>query len=138
MANKDDKKPTVDSLAGDVRQIRDDLQDVRAELHKTNHRIDETNSRIDETNLKLDETNRQLGETHRLAEKAYRLADETNQQVAGLRADFVDFKSDVTQGFEAVTSAVLDVRNLLAERLDDRERIDDHERRLRILESKTG
>lgn len=73
----------------------------------------ETNSRVDQTNARLDETNTNLATlARRQTETEVRLATE----------------------IVALASAVNGVRDVLHERLDDRTRVDDHERRIRALE----
>ena len=93
-----------------LKQIRDEIVATRSDLGA---RIDGTNQRIDGTNgglLALESKVDALA--HRQTESELRLATEV----------------------VAVARAVEGVRELLRERLDDRDRIDDHERRLAALE----
>jgi hypothetical protein len=50
----------------------------------------------------------------------------------------VEGQARLTTEVVAVADAVRSVADLLRERLDDRNRVDDHERRIRALERKVG
>lgn len=103
--------PTTENLTLQVlKQIRDEIVATRSDLAG---RIDGTNHRIDATNLGLVAVESKVDAlAHRQTESELRLATEV----------------------VAVARAVEGVRDLLRERLDDRDRIDDHERRLAALE----
>ncbi len=59
-------------------------------------------------------------------------------QVEGLREDMRDGHVRLATEVIAVADVVREVRDLLASRLDDRARLDDHESRLARLEKKVG
>lgn len=58
----------------------------------------------------------------------------TNERLEAVERRQVASETRLATELVAVASAVGSVRDLLAARLDDRERLDDHERRLRALE----
>ncbi len=86
------------------------LTQIRDAVTATNDRLAETNTRLDETNANVAALARRQTETE------VRLATEIIE----------------------VARAVHGVRDLLRERLDDRDRVDDHERRIGALERKTA
>lgn len=90
------------------------LREIRDELKETRRdlkaEIAQTNARLDQTNARLDHLER------RHHEGEVRLATE----------------------LLAVVDAVKQVQQLLATRLDVKEKVDDHERRLIRLEERTG
>ncbi len=90
------------------------LQEIRGEIRQLrddmNERIGETNSRLDSTNEHLESLGRRQTETE------VRLATE----------------------IIAVAQAVKDVKDLLHENIDVRPRVEDHERRLSLIEERLG
>lgn len=86
------------------------LEQIRDEVVGLRAEVRETNTRIEETNAKVDVLARRQTETE------VRLSTE----------------------LVAVTSAVNGVRDLLRDRLDQRDRVDDHERRLMALERRSA
>lgn len=93
------------------------LKQIRDAVTTTNVRLDETNARLGATNERLDGTNANMAAlARRQTEMELRLATE----------------------IIAVASAVNGVRDLLRERLDDRQRVDDHERRIGALERESA
>jgi len=82
------------------------LEQIRDEIRVTNERLAGTNTRVDGVVQRMDRMEK------RQIESEMRLSTELT----------------------AVVGAVNGVRDLLRERLDDRDRLDDHERRLRMLE----
>ncbi len=82
------------------------LKQIRDEARKTNERLDQTNERLDQTNERLGKLE------HRQSETEVRLASE----------------------LVALSKAVDGVRDLLATRLDLKEKVDEHERRIVALE----
>jgi chromosome segregation ATPase len=90
------------------------LGEIRDELRGTNQRLDGTNARLD-------------GSVHRLDARIDDLRREVHEGNVRIGTELV-----------AVAKAVHDVKDLLHERLRDRDRIDDHERRLSQLEKKVG
>jgi chromosome segregation ATPase len=97
-----------------LEQIRGEVVGLRGELRETrtalSDRIDQTNARIDHMSDKVDT-----------------LATRQTQTEIRLATELV-----------AVSRAVEGVRDLLRERLDERDRIDDHERRLAALERRSA
>lgn len=101
---------TVDLTVKLLEQIRDEIRTTRTDLAA---RLDGTNARVDGLSERLDGTNGRLdGLERRRTESELRVATE----------------------LVALSGAVRDVKDLLRERLDDRDRIDDHEKRLQALE----
>lgn len=97
------------------------LREIREEIRGTNERLDRTNERLDRTSDRME------AHAERLDGRIDRLADTMHQGHVRLATEVV-----------AMAQAVGEVRDLLRDRLDDRGRIDDHERRLRHLEHKVG
>ncbi len=91
-------------------EIRDEIRGTRADL----------NARLDQTNACLDQTNARLGETN---EKVDLLARRQTQTEVRLATEIV-----------ALAGAVDRTNRLLRERLDDRDRIDEIDRRVTALE----
>jgi hypothetical protein len=90
------------------------LKGIREELRGTNARIDGTNERLDRG---IDESNQRFGHLERTqTETEVRLATE----------------------LAAVTGAVHEVRDLLREDRQLKQRVDDHERRLAAVEARVG
>ena len=93
-----------------LKQIRDEVAGVRAEVRDVKNELRE--SRV-ELGTKIDETNARVE----------RLARRQTESEMRLAIEVV-----------AVSRAVNDVRDLLRERLDERVRVNDHERRITALE----
>ena len=55
-----------------------------------------------------------------------------------LRSEVVQMREDVTHELRGVSAVLVDVRDLLRDRLDVRDQVVDHERRLTALEKRTG
>jgi len=55
-----------------------------------------------------------------------------------LRGEVVQMRDEVTHELRGVSAVLVDVRDLLRERLDLRDQVGDHERRLTALEKRTG
>lgn len=104
----DDTSPLLSAL----REIRDEIRE----------RVGETNEHLTTQTERLDRID---GRIDRIDGRIDGLADAMRQGHLRLATEVV-----------AVAQAVGEVRDLLAERLDDRGRLDDHERRLRHLEQK--
>jgi hypothetical protein len=102
------------------------LKDIRDGVRGTNTRIDATNARIDETNARLDAR-----------------IDETNVRLdtglAGLRKQQAQTEIRLATELVAVSTAVRDLTEVLRARDGGlRARVEDHERRLDVLEKKSG
>jgi hypothetical protein len=93
-----------------LKGIREDIQGVRDEVRITNGRLDVTNGRLDETNTRIDRLDR------RHVEADVRLSTE----------------------LLALTSTVREVRDLLRDDRGVRDRVDDHERRIGVIEGRLG
>ncbi len=100
------------------------LREIRTELRGTNQRIDGTNNRLDATNERLEATNERLEATH--------------QEVRALARRQTESEIRLSTELTALARVIGDVRDLLRDRLDLRDRVDDHERRLHSLEGRTG
>jgi hypothetical protein len=97
------------------------LKQIPDAVTGTNVRIDETNARLEQMDVRL---------TARL--------DETNAAVAALARRQTETEVRLSTEIVEVARAVNGVRDLLRERLDDRGRVDDHERRIGELERKSA
>lgn len=101
---------TTDRTVKILEQIRDEIRGTRQSL----------SARIDTTNERLDGTNRRV--------------DGLAQQIERVEKRQIESEVRLSTELTAVVGAVNGVRDLLRERLDQRDRLDDHERRLRVLE----
>ncbi len=93
------------------------LEQIRDEIRGTNQRVDqlrtELSARIDDTNTRLDH----------LDDKVDLLARRQTETEVRLATEIV-----------ALAGVVREVKDVLAKRLDDRDRVDDHEQRIQALE----
>ncbi len=89
------------------------LKQIRDEARKTNERIDQTNQRLDQTNQRLDQTNQRLD----------RLERRQNEAETRLATELL-----------AVVGAIHELRDTIKDQLEVKKRVDDHERRLTLLE----
>ncbi len=64
--------------------------------------------------------------------------DQTNEKVDVLARRQTETEVRLATELVAVAQAVTSVRQIIGEKLDDRRRVDDHERRLGVLERKAG
>ena len=93
------------------------LREIRDELKGTNQRLDRVEARVAGVEERVGGVEGSIGSLERRhAETEVRLATE----------------------LVAVARAVTEVRDLLRDRLDDRDRVDDHEQRLRAIEQRLG
>jgi predicted RNase H-like nuclease (RuvC/YqgF family) len=90
------------------------LGEIRDELRGTNQRLDGTNDRLDANVQRLD------------------------ARIDDLRREVHEGNVRISTELVAVAKSVDDVKTLLLERVQNRDRIDDHERRLERLEKKVG
>lgn len=90
------------------------LVEIRDELRSTGERLD-----------------------HRIDSLDHRI-DSLDHRVGSIERELHDSSVRVSTELIAVSSVLTDVRDLLRARLDDRDRLDDHERRLLELEQKVG
>ena len=100
------------------------LKQIRDEVRKTNQRLDQTNERLDQTNVELRGTK---DEVHGLGERADSLERRQLETETRLATEIV-----------AVAQAVREVKDLLAQRLDLNDKVQDHEKRIVVLEHRTG
>lgn len=105
---------TLEVLKGLRADLNAGLNGLRADV---NARLDQTNSRLDGTNARLDETNARL-------ERLERRQTEGEIRVA----------TELT----AVANAVGTLKDLLAQKLEVRDHVVDHEKRLVAVEKKLG
>jgi hypothetical protein len=92
------------------------LREIRAELNGTNRRLDATNEHLDGTNERL---------------------EATHQEVRALARRQPASEIRLSTELTALARVVGEVRDLLRDRLDLRDRVDDHERRILTLEGRT-
>lgn len=93
-----------------ITEMRGEMREMRGEMREMQRGLSELQQEVRGTNARVDETNT------RLVHMELRLATELT----------------------AVVAAVCSVRDLLAVRGDDRDRIEDHEQRLKALERKAS
>lgn len=124
MTERRDKKDTgnvaeltLEVLKGLRVELKAGLDGLRSDVQSTNARLDQTNSRLDQTNVRLDETNTRL-------ERLERRQTEGEIRVA----------TELT----AVAVAVGTLKDLLAQKLEVRDHVIDHEKRLVAVEKKIG
>ncbi|MBN8616173.1 MAG: hypothetical protein J0L92_36625 [Deltaproteobacteria bacterium] len=89
------------------------LEQIRDEIRGTNQRVDHLGVCLEETNRRLDATN----------DKVDLLARRQTEAEVRLATEIV-----------ALAGVVREVKDVLAKRLDDRDRVDDHEQRIQALE----
>lgn len=126
------------------------LKEIRDGVCRTNERLDRTNERLDQTVNRLDETVERLD---RMVERQDRTDERQDQMLARMdqmaerqdqtvdclnRLERRQAESEIRLATELteVVQAVKDVHTLLATRLDLRDRVEDHERRLSALEQR--
>jgi vacuolar-type H+-ATPase subunit D/Vma8 len=102
--------PKVDATLPVLREIRDQIKGTNSRLETLEHRFESLEYRFVSFEGKVESLERR------------QVATETR-----LATELI-----------AVASAVKDVRDLLRDRLDDRGRVDDLERRLAVVERKVG
>jgi chromosome segregation ATPase len=126
---------TTDMTVKLLEQIRDEIRGTRESLST---RIDATNERLDATNERLDATNKQTNEridgTNARLDGMNARALGVTQRLDRMEKRQIESEMRLSTELTAVVGAVNGVRDLLRERLDERDRLDDHERRLRVLE----
>ena len=115
---------TLEVLKGLRTDLNAGLNGLRADVQSTNARLDQTNARLDQTNARLDQTNSRLDETNTRLERLERRQTEGEIRVA----------TELT----AVANAVGTLRDLLAQKLEVRDHVVDHEKRLVAVEKKLG
>jgi hypothetical protein len=89
-----------------------------------NLRLEDVNLRLEDVNLRLEDVNLRL--------------EGNTAEIVRLREDMRDGHVRLATEVIAVADAMREVRDLLAQRLDDRDRLEDHETRLARLEKKVG
>ncbi len=97
-----------------LREIRDAARDTNTRVDETNRRLDETNLRLDGTNLRLDRTREELGK--RIVESEIRTAT----------------------AITAVAGEIHQIKELLIDRLDLRDRVSACERDIAWLRARIG
>ncbi len=97
------------------------LKSIRDEIRTTNERLDQTRSELSE---RIDQTNERI--------------DQTNERIDGLAQRQAEVEIRLTTEIITLAEAVREVRDLLKDRLDLRDKVDDHEQRIRHLEGRLG
>ena len=98
------------------------LRQILGEQKATNRRLDATVQRLDATVERLDTTVERL--------------DTTVERLGALERRQSETEIRLATEIVAVAKAVGDVKTLLADRLDVKDKVDDHERRLTTLEAR--
>jgi len=111
------------------------LREIRDEIRLTNGRLDQTNGQLDQTNGRLDRMNGQLDQTNGRLDRMNGKLDLTNERLEKLEKRQAQGEIRLSTEMVAVAKAVDSVRQLLAERLDLRDRVDEHDRRISALEN---
>ncbi len=100
-------------------------------LHRIHKEIQGTNSRLEGVEGRLDSLHAEVGglrkETH-----------DTNVRVEDLARRQTESEIRLATEVVSVARGVGEVRDLLRDRLDDRQRVDDLERRVSVLETRVG
>ncbi|MBI4863765.1 MAG: hypothetical protein HY815_26415 [Candidatus Riflebacteria bacterium] len=104
------------------------LEQIRDSIEKTNARLDQTNARLDQTNARLDQTNARLEETREVMEQKFDVL--TNRVVEG--------EIRTATAITALAGTLDEVKTLLKERLDLRDRVERCEHDIVILKERTG
>jgi chromosome segregation ATPase len=125
MSNDDEKgggdatvaELTLEVLKGLRSDMRAGFDGLRADVQNTNARLDQTNARLDQTNARLEEA---IGRLDRL---------ERRQTEGEIR---------VATELTAIANGVAALTDLLAKKLDVRDQVADHEKRLTVVEVKLG
>jgi hypothetical protein len=101
-------------------EIRDEIRATRVDLSS---RIDQTNGRLDQMNGRIDQTNERL--------------DLTNGRLEQVAKRQVEAEIRLSTEVVALTGVVRELRDTLLEDRHLRQTVDNHEQRLRQLESRT-
>ncbi len=108
------------------------LKEIRDEIRNTNGRIDTTNTRLDQTNERLDQTNVKLGQ----------LGHDLEGKIDHLRSDLVTRMAETeirtATALSDVAGTMRDVRDLLRDRFDLRDRVERCERDIDELKHRVG
>jgi len=104
-----------------LREIRDAARDTNTRVDETNRRLDETNLRLDETNLRLDGTNLRLDRTR----------EELGKRI-------VESEIRTATAITAVAGEIHQIKELLIDRLDLRDRVSACERDIAWLRARIG
>jgi chromosome segregation ATPase len=104
-----------------LREIRDELREVKSAVQDAGGRIDSTNARLDQTNARLDETNVGLDRTR---EELSRRIVESEMRTSSALVD--------------VAGSIREVKDLLSDRLEIRDRVERCEREIDWLKSRVG
>ncbi len=97
------------------------LKGIRDEIRQTNARLDQTNARLDQTNARLDQTNARLDE-----------------KFSGLSQRIVESELRTATALVDLAHAVREVKELLADRLDLRDRVATCETEIALLKERVG
>jgi hypothetical protein len=116
----------ADEPAGMSDLTRKILIEIRDEVRKTNERLDQTNLRLDQTNLRLDQTNLRLEQS----------GESLDQRLDRLDRRQTEAELRIATEIVAVAGAVRELKDVFLEDRRLAARVDDHERRLAMLESK--
>lgn len=114
------------------------LRAIWTEMKALNARVDQTNERLELTNDRLEQTNERLGGVERRQEGTNDRLEETNGRLGALERRTTESELRLATELVAVAKAVGEVRDLLREQTVLSPRVDDHERRLAVLERKLG
>jgi predicted nucleic acid-binding Zn-ribbon protein len=97
------------------------LRGIRDELRTTNARIDQTNTRLDQTNTRLDQANTKL-----------------DQRFEELGRGLTESEIRTSTAMTAVAGTLTDIKHLLADRLDLRERVERCEHDIEVLKARSA
>jgi chromosome segregation ATPase len=100
------------------------LREIRDGVNETNDRLGQTNARLDQTNGRLDLTREEMNARF----------GKVDARFGQLERRLTETENRLTTELVAVAAAVREVRDELREDRRLRARVDDHERRIGVLE----
>jgi len=119
-----------------LREIRDELKTANTRLEGVEDQVKATNGRLDSANTRLEGVeNHAKGANGRLDSVNMRL-ERVEHQLGAVEKRQAESEMRLATELVAVAHAVGEVRDLLRERLEDRGRLDDHERRIASIETR--
>ncbi len=124
-----------DDVLGVLREIRDEVRATNQRLDQTNQRLDQTNSRLDGTNSRLESLEGRVEFLeHRVSEGFERLTDRMN----AIDHSRVESEMRIATAVLELTESNRQIRDLLANKLDDHDMVMEHEGRIRVLEDRAA
>lgn len=107
------------------------LLEIRDSIRETNSRVDQTNARLDQTNIRLDQTNIRL-------EAVEHGVEAVEHGVEGVTKRLVESEIRLGTAIAALGGTLEDVKTLLKDRLDLRDRVERCEVDIGVLKHHAG